>query len=520
MLIKSAAVVGSFTRASRCLGFIRDILIAFYLGAGAAGDAFFIAFKLPNLFRRLFAEGAFNLAFVPLFSDKLTSEGKRSALQFAEEALSILLLVLVIFVGLSQLAMPWLVMVIAPGFTDDPERFDLTVYLSRLTFPYLLFISLVSLLSGLLNSFQRFASAAFAPVLLNLCLIGSLLTMGGSGVGSAVALAWGVALAGVIQLLWLSLNCWRLQLLPGLRYPTLTASVRQLLKLMLPAVLGAGVVQLNLVVDMIIASFLPGGSVSHLYYADRVAQLPLGVIGVAMGTALLPTISRQVVEGDKGSALATQNQAVELSLVFAIPAALALLVISEPIISVLFERGAFTPADSFITAAVLSAYALGLPAFILIKVLAPGYFARKDTRTPVQIAIVALAVNVLLNLILMQFLGVVGIALASTISSWLNVTLLAWGLKRRSLFRPSSSMLWRIGKLCAAGVVMAAYLWITQQHEFVSSSLGLWAQIIMISVLVVTGSGVYFLVSVASGGLSWQHLRKMGRGSSSSYSDS
>ena len=272
MLIKSAAVVGSFTLASRCLGFIRDILIAFYLGAGAAGDAFFIAFKLPNLFRRLFAEGAFNLAFVPLFSDKLTSEGKRSALRFAEEALSILLLVLVIFVGLSQLAMPWLVMLIAPGFTDDPERFDLTVYLSRLTFPYLLFISLVSLLSGLLNSFQRFASAAFAPVLLNLCLIGSLLTMGGSGVGSAVALAWGVALAGVIQLLWLSLNCWRLQLLPGLRYPTLTASVRQLLKLMLPAVLGAGVVQLNLVVDMIIASFLPGGSVSHLYYADRVAQ--------------------------------------------------------------------------------------------------------------------------------------------------------------------------------------------------------------------------------------------------------
>ena len=512
MLIKSAAVVGMFTLASRCLGFIRDILIAFYLGAGAAGDAFFIAFKLPNLFRRLFAEGAFNLAFVPLFSAKLTSEGKRGAFQFAEEALSILLVVLVIFVGLSQLAMPWLVMLIAPGFADDPERFDLTVYLSRLTFPYLLFISLVSLLSGLLNSFQRFASAAFAPVLLNLCLIGSLLAMGGSGAGSAIALAWGVALAGVIQLLWIALNCWRLRLLPSLRYPKLTASVRQLLKLMLPAVAGAGVVQLNLVVDMVIASLLPGGSVSHLYYADRVAQLPLGVIGVAMGTALLPTISRQVAEGDEGSALATQNQAVELSLTFAIPAALALLVISEPIISVLFERGAFTVADSFVTAAVLSAYALGLPAFILIKVLAPGYFARKDTKTPVQIAIIALLVNVFLNLILMQFLGVVGIALASTISSWVNVILLVWGLKRRRLFRPSPSMLWRIGKLLAAGVVMAAYLWIVQRYGLFGSSLGLWAQVLTVLVLVITGAGVYFMVSVASGGLSLQYLRTISRG--------
>jgi putative peptidoglycan lipid II flippase len=416
MVIRSAAVVGSFTLVSRILGFIRDILIAFFLGAGAAGDAFFIAFKLPNLFRRLFAEGAFNLAFVPLFSGKLTAEGKSAAFRFAEEALSVLLVVLLIFVGLSQIAMPWLVTVIAPGFVNDPETFDLTVYLARLTFPYLLFISLVSLLSGLLNSFERFASAAFAPVLLNLCLIGALLILGSAGAASAIALAWGVAVAGVVQFLWLSLNCYRCGILLNLRYPALTPSVRRLLSLMLPAVVGAGVVQLNLVVDMIIASLLPGGSVSHLYYADRIAQLPLGVIGVAMGIALLPSLSRQVAAGDGESALATQNQAIEFSLIFAIPASLGLLIIAEPVIYVLFERGAFTAVDTSTTAAVLAAYALGLPAFILIKVLAPGYFARKDTRTPVQIAILALLVNVVLNILLMGPLGVAGIALASSVA--------------------------------------------------------------------------------------------------------
>ena len=511
MLLKSAAVVGSYTLVSRFLGFIRDILIAFYLGAGVAGDAFFIAFKLPNLFRRLFAEGAFNLAFVPLFSGKLASEGEHAAAQFAEEALSILLLALLLLVGLSQLLMPWLVMLIAPGFVDDPERFDLTVYLSRLTFPYLLFISLVSLLSGLLNSFERFASAAFAPVLLNLCLIGSLLLVSADGQASAVALAWGVAVAGVVQFLWLSLNCYRLGILPNLRFPRLTSSVRRLLLLMLPAVIGAGVVQLNLVVDMIIASLLPSGSVSHLYYADRIAQLPLGVIGVAMGTALLPTLSRQVVGNESGPALATQNQAVEFSLIFAIPAAVALFVIAEPVVFVLFERGAFTSADTSVTAAVLAAYSLGLPAFIVIKVLAPGYFARKDTKTPVRIAVLALLVNVVLNILLMKPLGVAGIALASSIASWLNAGLLAWGLTRRGFFRPQVGVALRIGKLLAASFVMAMYLATVQKYLVPGLPMGPWVGALALLFLVVTGALVFVFVSVCLGALSWKYFREVAR---------
>ena len=509
MLMRFAATVGGFTMLSRFLGFARDILIALFLGASAAGDAFFIAFKLPNLFRRLFAEGAFSLAFVPLFTDSLASDGRVTARAFAEDALSVLLWVLLLLVALAQVAMPWLMLLIAPGFSGDPEKFDLTVYLARLTFPYLLFISLVSLLSGVLNSLDRFAAAAAAPVILNLCLIGSLLVFAHVGQTPAHALAWGVAAAGVLQLLWLAWNCKRENMLPRLPSPRLTPAVKNLLVLMLPAVIGAGVVQLNLVVDMVIASLLPSGSVSHLYYADRVVQLPLGVIGVAIGTALLPTLSRQVAGRETDDALNSQNRAIEYALLLTLPAAAALIVISLPIVHVLFERGAFDAEATATTASVLAAYGLGLPAFVLIKAFAPGYFARKDTSTPVKAAMWALIANVVLNLLFMKPFGVVGIALASVASSWLNVALLAKGLHGSGYFRPDRSLCRRVPRIILASVVMMMVLFAFSEVLAPWLRGGLGLRVAALSGLVLAGVCSFLALATVSGAMRWRDLKSI-----------
>ena len=507
MLMRSAATVGGFTMLSRVLGFARDILIALFLGASAAGDAFFVSFKLPNLFRRLFAEGAFNLAFVPLFTESLTAHGRVTAKAFAEDVLSVLLWVLLVVVVLAQIAMPWLMLLIAPGFSGDPVKFDLTVYLARLTFPYLLFISLVSLLSGVLNSLDRFAAAAAAPVVLNLCLIGSLLVFARVGQTPAHALAWGVAAAGVLQLLWLVWNCKRENMLPRLRLPRLTPAVKNLLVLMLPAVIGAGVVQLNLVVDMVIASLLPNGSVSHLYYADRVVQLPLGVIGVAIGTALLPSLSRQVAGRQTEDALNSQNRAIEYALLLTLPAAAALSVVSVPIVHVLFERGAFDASATATTASVLAAYSIGLPAFVLIKAFAPGYFARKDTRTPVRAAMWALIANVVLNLVFMKPFGVVGIALASVVSSWLNVVLLAKGLHGLGYFRPDRLLRRRAPRIVFASMVMMVLLFAFSKvlAPWLGGEFGL--RVAALFGLVLAGVCSFMVVATVSGAMSWRELK-------------
>ena len=507
MLIRFAATVGGFTLLSRVLGFARDILIAVFLGASAAGDAFFISFKLPNLFRRLFAEGAFNLAFVPMFTSALASDGRAAARVFAEDALAVLLWALLAMVVLAQIAMPWLMLVIAPGFADNPAKFDLTVYLARLTFPYLLFISLVSLLSGLLNSLERFAAAAAAPIFLNLCLIGALLGFARAGETPAHALAWGVAIAGLIQFLWLAWNCKRANFLPRLPWPSLTPSVRRLLVLMLPAVVGAGVVQLNLVVDMIIASLLPDGSVSHLYYADRVVQLPLGVIGVAIGTALLPTLSRQVAGKDGDAAYNSQNRAIEYALLLTLPAAAALMVIATPIVHVLFERAAFDARATTMTAGVLAAYAIGLPAFVLVKVLAPGYFARKDTRAPVRAAVWALAVNVVLNLLFMKPFGVVGIALASALSAWLNAALLAKGLYVRRYFRPDRLLRRRVPRMLLASMAMVLLLLVFLKVLTPWLLGGIGLKVSALLGLVLVGAIGFTLTANIIGAMRWQDLR-------------
>ncbi len=459
-LLRSIATVGSLTMVSRLFGFARDILIAATLGAGGLADVFFVAFKFPNLFRRLFAEGAFNMAFVPIFAGILEDRGEAAARKFADQALAVLLWSLLVFVVVMEISMPWAMAAFAPGFRENPDKFALAIELTRITFPYLLFISLVSLLAGVLNSLGRFAAAAATPILLNICLIGALLGLSSLTATPAHALAWGVFGAGIVQFVWLYAQCRRNRMALRLPRPRLTDDVRLLLVRALPVALGAGIYQINLLIDTIIASLLPEGSISYLFFADRVNQLPLGVVGVAVGTALLPLLSRQIKAGDAAAAARSQNRAVEFTMLMTLPAATALMILAGPIIAVLFERGQFTSGQTAATAAALAIYALGLPAYVLVKALAPGFFARGDTATPVKISIAALIVNLALNLILMGPFLHLGIAAATVVSSWLNAATMAAVLWRRGHFTMDARLLGRLPRTIAAsaGMGLALYL--------------------------------------------------------------
>ena len=506
-LFKAIATVGGYTMISRVLGFLRDILIAALMGAGPVADAFFVAFKLPNFFRRLFAEGAFNAAFVPLFAGRLAADGQASARDFAAAVLSVMAVFLFCFVTLLQIAMPLLMYGFAPGFAGDPVRFDLAVELTRITFPYLLFISLVSLLGGVLNSLDRFAAAAATPIILNICLIGGLVVAAPHLPTPGHGLAWGVAAAGIAQFLWLIHACRRAGMVFRLPKPRLTPGVKRLLTLMVPGAIGAGVVQLNLLIDIVIASTLPAGAVSFLYYADRLNQLPLGVIGVAIGTALLPLLSRQLRQGEDAAARESMNRAIEIALLFTVPAAVALVLIADPIIKVLFERGAFDPATTRATALALTAYAVGLPAYVLVKVLAPGFFAREDTKTPVKIAIVCVALNIALSLTLIHFLAHAGIALATAIAAWVNAGLLALILARRGHHRLDARLKGRALRICLAAAGMGAGLWVAHGWLEAAFSASLAERIMALIPLVLGGMAVYGVLATATGAASLSEIK-------------
>ncbi|MBM3502278.1 MAG: murein biosynthesis integral membrane protein MurJ [Alphaproteobacteria bacterium] len=489
-LSRAIATVGGYTMVSRILGFARDILVAAVLGAGLVADAFFVAFKLPNFFRRLFAEGAFNAAFVPTFSEANASIGAAAAARLAGEVLSVLVVFLFFLVTLAQIFMPLAMYGLAPGFADEPVKFDLAVELTQITFPYLLFISLVSLQGGILNSLGRFAAAAAAPILLNLCLIGALLLAHRGFPTPGHALAWGVALAGVVQFLWLAFELKRAGFVLRFPRPRWTPGVRNVLRLMAPGALGAGVVQINLFIDVIIASLLPEGSISFLYFADRINQLPVGVIGVAVGTALLPILSRHLAANDAGAASAAQNRSIEAALLLTLPAAAGLMVLAHPIVAVLYQRGAFDAVAAAATAEALIAFSFGLPAYVLIKVLTPAYFARKDTRTPVRIAIAAVLVNVALNLALMGPLLHVGLALATAVAAWLNAGLLAVGLRRRGYWVADPRLTARLPRTLAATAIMTLGLFAARS---------LWADggasgIVTLATMIAAG-GLVFAVS-------------------------
>jgi putative peptidoglycan lipid II flippase len=462
-LVKATATIGSLTLISRILGFVRDMLQARFVGAGMAADAFLIAFRLPNLFRALFAEGAFSAAFVPMFNRQMGVDGGdlTAAKRFAEDVLSVLLPVLVLFTMVMIIAAAPIVWALTGGFpASDPAKFALTVDFTRLTFPYLLLISLVSLMGGILNSLGRFWVNAAAPILLNVALItGLLLFHSADPVLTARVQAVAVTMGGVLQFGLLMWACRRADVQLRLRLPQFGAKVATLLKLIGPAALGAGAVQINLLISTALAArFLPEGSVSFLYYADRLNQLPLGLIGIGVGTAMLPALSRQLGAGNDAAAGHTQNRAIELVLLLTLPAAAALTVAAMPIIRALLEHGRFLASDTVATADALAAFSLGLPAYVLIKVLTPGFHARQDTSTPVKIAVASMLVNLVGNLVLIWPLAHVGIALSTAAAAWVNALALWWILRRRGHFAIDARLRRSALRLLLATAVMIGVL--------------------------------------------------------------
>ncbi len=455
-LYRGFATVGSMTILSRVLGFIRDVLIAAVLGTSYVADAFFVAFRVPNMFRRLFAEGAFDAAFIPLFAKRLHADGDLAAQAFAGQALAGLTVLLLAFTLLAEIAMPWFMLLLAPGFTSDPTKFDLAVMLARIALPYLVCMSLVALYTGVLNALGRFAIAALAPTLLNVVLIVVLLALvafGSTQTAAGVALAWAIAASGVLQVLVVAFAAAKIGMRVPFQRPRLTPDMQRLMTLAAPGVVAGGMAQLTVVISTIIAT-LQDRVVSWLYYADRIFQLPLGVIGVAIGVVLLPDLSHKLRSGDHDAVLASENRALEFALLLTMPATIALFIASGPIMRVLFERGAFTATDTQATAAMLSALALGLPAYVMIKVLHPSFFAREDTKTPMIYAGIAMASTIVLSFTLFVAIGATGIAIATMLSGWINVALLVATLRRRGDFNLDQTFRRRFAGICAASAVM------------------------------------------------------------------
>ncbi|MBE7635840.1 murein biosynthesis integral membrane protein MurJ [Sneathiella sp. P13V-1] len=510
-LLRSVATVGGFTMASRVLGFIRDILIATVLGAGPVSDAFFVAFRIPNMFRRLVAEGAFSAAFVPLFARQLEEGDEKTALEFASHALAFLTGFLFLFSVLFMIFMPFLMQYLAPGFEVGGDRYELAVTYTRITFPYLTAMAVVALLGGVLNAFYKFAAMSAAPILLNIILISALsVQLYQPFTEAGLMLSIGVAFAGLGQVIYLVVACKREGVMPPLLIPRLTDKIKRLFKLMLPGLLGAGVLQINILVGTIIASLLATGSISYLYYADRVYQLPLGVIGIAVGTALLPMLTRQIRSGNEGPANDTLNRAVELSMLFTIPAAAALMAIATPIVQVLFEHGAFDEQATKTTAEALIAFSSGLPAYVLTKVYAPGFFAREDTTTPVIIGVIAMVINIALSLLLLDLLAHVGIALATSIAAWVNAVVLFSLLIFKGQHRPDRRLLKRIaGMVLAAAAMTALLLYLNAVLQPLLSADLLSSRILGLAMLIAAGGGIYGITAVIFGAARLSDLKSM-----------
>ena len=598
-LLRSMATVSGFTALSRILGFIRDILMGYFLGSSHAADAFFAAFKFPNIFRRIFGEGAFNSAFVPLFSRELTSKGRKEAMHFASQTFSILAIVLLIITIIAIPLMSWITMVHAPGFNavktfrgdsnnnevsfdikikgskaiyfvienggdaeikniklvknnndtenlvdrsdwlsekgklikkyslsenknftrikgnaliknskegnthlsiyrNHPDTFNLTVTLSKITFIYLLCMALVAHMSGVLNTIKIFGMPAAAPVLLNVTFLAGFLIssifwgLKGDQVKYAHVAAWCVFVAGFLQLGALYFTCFRKGLRIKLCKPKISPQIKRLFILMGPGVLAAGIQQINLLVGSIIASFREG-AISYLYYSERVYQLPLGVIGIGLGVILLPEVTKRLRNGDQIGAITSMNRGIELAMLLTIPASIALIVIPYPIISTLFQHGAFTAEDANLTALSLAGFAIGIPGYVLVRVLQPGYFARENTKTPMLIAGVTVIVNIVFSIILFDSLGHIGIAIATSIAAWVNVALLLFGL--RNFWKPDARLKSRMPKIFIASIVMGSLLWILHQTIKEMFNHDFWLRLGGVSMLVIFGITIYFFIA-------------------------
>ena len=516
-LLSKFATVGGATLVSRIFGFGREMMMASALGVGPVADAFNLAFRFPNLFRRLFAEGAFNAAFIPLFSRSLEEEGEEGARRFANEIFSTLFTALVVLTVLALVFMPVLVKtIIAPGLAvcvDDPSaggdviscaaRYDITVTFSRIMFPYLACMSLMAMVCGILNAFRRFFVAAAAPTLLNFILIGVLswcLWTEADKPTIGFLMSWGVMIAGLAQLAMVVVAMRMAGFGVALRRPRWTKGLKRLLVLAGPAALIGGITQINLFVGQAIASFKPG-AVSILQYADRPYQLPLGMIGVAIGVVLLPELARALKAGHLREAQHTQNRSLEFALFLTLPAAVALFIIPEPIIRVIYERGAFDPSVTPVVASVLGLYALGLPAFVMIKVFSPGYFAREDTKTPMKATLASAGANIVLSLILFWLIAERGIALATTLAGWLNAGLLFAGLYRKGQWQIDRELLKRTALVLVCSLLMGGVLIIEmiELGDWLQPSSALTTQILAIGILVASAMAIYFALALATG---------------------
>ncbi|MBI1238032.1 MAG: murein biosynthesis integral membrane protein MurJ [Alphaproteobacteria bacterium] len=462
-LLRSVATVGVFTLLSRVLGFARDIVIAGVIGTGPVADAWAVAFRFPNLFRRVVGEGAFNAAFVPLYAKRLEGEGEPAATYFAERILAVLLAGLLTLTVILLVAMPWIMLAYAPGFNDDPEKSALATTLTQVALPYLLFMSLCALYAGILNTHGRFGWAAGVQALLNVVLLAALgivWALDRPAIGAAQwghALAWGVSAAGLAQFLMLVYASGRDKVRLRLRRPRLDGEVRRFFVLAFPGIIAGGISQISIFIATVIATLEDGGP-ALLYYADRIYQFPLGLVGVAMGIVLLPAISRHLRGGRADLAQHWQNRGIEFAMLLTLPAAVALVVIAQPIVATLFERGAFTAEDSAAVASILMVFGIGLPAFILNKVLTPAFFAREDTATPMRFAVATLILDVALSAGFFFLFGVIGIAIGTTIAAWINVSLLGGTLLRRGDLVLDDRLKSRLPRAALASLAMGAGL--------------------------------------------------------------
>jgi putative peptidoglycan lipid II flippase len=482
--------VGGWTLVSRVTGFFRDVTIAAVMGVGPVADAFVVALRLPNHFRAIFGEGAFNSAFVPTYA-RTREKGADEARLFADRVFTLMLVVQIVLLVAALIGMPWVVRLLAPGFSEDPAKFALAVTLTRITFPYLLFITLVTLLSGLLNAHERFAAAAAAPVILNTSLIGAL-AVAFLFPSAGHAAAWGVAVAGVLEFLLVWADARRAGIAPRFAKPRLDAPMRVFFRTLGPAVVGSAGVQIAMFADTIIASLLPTGAVSSLYYADRLYQLPVGVIGIAAGTVLLPEMSRRLAGGDVAGAHGAQNRAVGFTLALAAPFAVAFLIVPDLIMAALFKRGAFDAAAAERAGSVLAAYAVGLPAVVLIRSAVASFHARSDTTTPVIAALIAVAANVALKLVLMGPLGIVGLALATAIGAWVNLALLFALAYRRDWTAPSAALGNVLAAVAAACVLLVLYTLFAQAPlARLTAPVATWREEIRLALLALGGALVY-----------------------------
>ncbi|MBL1407071.1 MAG: murein biosynthesis integral membrane protein MurJ [Rhizobiales bacterium] len=505
--------VGSATLGSRFLGFAREALIASTLGAGPVADAFYAAFRFPNLFRRLFAEGAFNTAFVPLFAKELEGNGRAGAKDFAEQILSVLIFALLIITALAMIFMPFLVStIIAPKFAANPDKFDLTILLTRIMFPYLAAMSLVAMFSGILNSFRKYFLAALAPVILNIILVGVLVFALWQGLEDryiGIVLAWGVVVSGVVQIGLLTYGIIKEGFSIRPRVPKITPPVKRLLILAVPTAIAGGITQINLLVGQVIAS-AQDGAISIMNYADRLMQLPLGVIGIAIGVVLLPELTRALAAKDEEQSIALQNRSLEFGLGLTVPAAVGLFIIPLPLIALIYERGAFTRELSETTSMVLAAFAIGLPSFVLIKIFQPSFYAREDMRTPMWFSGANALINIILSLILFPIYGVVGLAIATSSAGWVNAFLLGITLYWQKHFVIKGQTLKNVLLILLASAVMGAILYVSQ--IWIGDYLldrGLLIRLGAITLTVGFAAIIYFAIVIATGAIPREQIKRM-----------